>query len=247
MKSPLRSRLLWGTALVTAAALVVSATGFAQNRNPRNTQPEPPPPAANRNSELRTIDQKAMKVQDEFVKGAVDLARDYEKAGDLERSIQLLEAVLKVQPNLELVSQKVDALKDQVLSANNYKIDIDADGSWGKPVGYVRQGKPLRIRVTGSYRFTANLTVGPQGFPEGDVQTEMLKEIPCGAVAALVAAKDRPGEPFLVGADRDVTPKESGFLYLKVNVPPGSKCTGKLNVQLSGYVLAPDLNNIGSK
>lgn len=249
-----------GTALVLSAlvgGLVLTGSLVAQNRNNNNNNAQvAPAPTAQRTNELRSIDNKAVKVQDEFVKGAVELARDYEKAGDIERSIQLLEAVLKVQPDLDVVNKKIEELKEQILAANDYKIDVDADGAWGKPLGYVRKGKPFRIQVTGTYKLTTALTVGPQGFPTGDLQNEMLGGIPCGAMAGLVVPKDAParnrdGEdavsPFLVGDSTEVVPKDSGYVYLKVNVPPGSKCSGKFNVRLSGYILSPDLNNIGSK
>lgn len=220
---------------------------LAQNRQNRQSRQanNQPAPVAQRNSELRSIDVKAHKVQDTFIRDAVDLAQDYEKAGDLERSIQLLEAVLKINPDLEPVKKKIEYLKDNILSANDYTITIEADGSWGKPVGYVRKGKPFRIDVTGTYRFNASVIIGPDGFPEGDIQKQMLAGVRCGALAGLVLSKDKPGEPFEVGKERDITPEQSGLLYLKVNAPPGSNCSGKLKTRLSGYVLSPDLNNVG--
>lgn len=248
MTTHFKQQLLGAGCLVALIAGGLMHEGvLAQNRQKRQNRQakNEPAPIAQRNSELRSIDVKANKVQDTFIRDAVELAQDYEKAGDLERSIQLLEAVLKINPDLEPVKKKIEFLKDNILSSNDYTLTLEADGTWGKPVGYVRKGKPFRIEVAGTYRFNTSVVVGPDGFPEGNIQKEMLAGVRCGALAGIILAKNKPGEPFEVGKEHDVTPGQSGLLYLKVNAPPGSNCSGKLKTRLSGYILSPDLNNIG--
>ena len=72
----------------------------------------------------------------------------------------------------------------------------------------------------------------------------MNKNVGLGALTALVVPivkgkPGKPGAPIEIGSGREITPKESGFLFLAVNAPPGNRCTGKLDVQISGYVKPP--------
>ena len=57
--------------------------------------------------------------------------------------------------------------------------------------------------------------------------------------------KEKKPVPFEIGAERVIRPRHTGYLYLKVNLPAQSKPSGSLQVQLSGYVLAPNGQNIG--
>lgn len=215
-------------------------------------------PSAIRTSDLKKIDQEASKVETEFLKNAFDLSKKYEKAGDLERAIEYLEAMLKINPDLEGLEEKIGELKDDIISANDFEFRMEVQQSWGDPVAFVRAGKPFLLQSTGSYKMTINETVSPEGFPEGNIQTDLIEDIPLGKLVGLIVprqgARNNNGgneepeiEPIEFGVQKEVTPKETGFLYLKMNTPATAKVSGVLNVQLSGYVLAPDGRNIGKK
>ena len=49
-----------------------------------------------------------------------------------------------------------------------------------------------------------------------------------------VCGNDKPPRPFAVGASFDKPADRDGILHLKVNVPPGARCTGSLKVKISG-------------
>ena len=65
---------------------------------------------------------------------------------------------------------------------------------------------------------------------------------PCGALMGVILSADKrgtglkPGDPFAIGTELELVPKSDGLLYLRVNTPPGSTCTGRIRVQLSGYL-----------
>lgn len=240
---PSKFVLLTGLSLAVTGSILL-ATGYAQRRENGNAAPQ-----AIRTSELKKIDVKASKVEAEFVKEAFGLATEYEKAGDLERAIEYLEAMLKINPELAGAKEKIDALKDEILSANDFDLDLPVDTSWGSPVAFVRAGKPFRIRSAGTYKFTLGESVGPEGLPVGDIQKQMLKDIPAGKLMGIVlnpnSKEKKPGDPFEVGKEKEFNPKESGFLFLKVNLPAEARCSGKLQVRLSGYVISPDGKNVG--
>lgn len=229
---------------VAAVCTVFLTTGYGQRRGRDSAVPQ-----AVRTSELKKIDSKASKVEDEFVKEAYGIATEYEKAGDLERAIEYLEAMMKIKPELQGAKQKIDELKDEILSANDFDIDLPASPTWSPPVAYVRAGKPFRIRSAGTYKITLSEQVGPKGFPASDLQKHMIADIPAGKLIGIVHdpnIKDKkPGNPFEVGEEKEVNPKESGYLFLRMNLPTEARCTGSLQVRLSGYVLSPDGRNVG--
>jgi hypothetical protein len=216
----------------------------APRRN-NNQQPPEPEPQPIRDGSLKKIDSKAEKVENQFVKDAYALSKEYEDAGDLERAIEYLEAMLKIKPNLPGAKEKIEKLQNDIISKNDFTFDLEPSGLWNKPVAYVRKDKPFRIQVAGSYKLTVSETLGPEGYPEGDRQREMLEGIKTGELAGMIVTNNKPGDPFSIGSEKDFTPKQGGMLFLKVNVPPSSKTTGKLKVRISGYVLSPDLSNIG--
>lgn len=233
--------ILFVTVLLFSANSLVAQAPRRANNQP-TAQPAPQPI---RDSNLKKIDAKADKVEVQFVKDAFELSKEYEDAGDLERAIEYLEAMLKIKPNLPGAKERIEKLQNDIISKNDFTFDLDPSGLWNKPVAYVRKDKPFRIQVTGSYKLTVSETIGPDGYPEGDLQRDMLEGIKTGELAGMIVTNNKPGEPFSIGSEKDFTPKDGGMLFLKVNVPPGSKTTGKLKVRLSGYVLSPDLSNIG--
>lgn len=236
--------LLSSCCLIIIAPMLVAST-MAQEVNP----------SAVRTTDLKKIDSKASKVEDEFVRNAYELANEYEKAGDLERSIEYLEAMLKIKPDLPGAKDKIAELKDDILTSNDFDFRLDVVTDWGKPVAFVRAGKPFRIQAAGSYKLTLSEVVGPNGFPAGDIQKEMLEDISPGKLVGMIINPNaRPGNqnndekkmsPFEVGAEKEVTPKQTGYLFLKLNAPPQARLSGTLQIRLSGYVLAPDGKNIG--
>jgi hypothetical protein len=55
--------------------------------------------------------------------------------------------------------------------------------------------------------------------------------------AATPGSTEKPPKPFLVGSSYERPADRDGVLYMKVNVPPNSKCVGKLQVKVGGTIL----------
>lgn len=212
-------------------------------------------PVVSRNKELSKIDSRASKVDDVFIRNAVGIAGEYEKAGDVARAVDYLHAMSLLKPGMPQIEGKLKQLREKVLAANDFNFTLEPSASWGNPVGYVREGKPFRIAAQGEYRVLLNSAVGPDGFPDDDAQSGLIKDAPLGKLVGVIVEspkperkgrnKDNEPKPFEIGAERVVRPRHTGYLYLKVNLPAESKPSGSLQVQLSGYVLAPDGQNIG--
>jgi hypothetical protein len=101
----------------------------------------------------------------------------------------------------------------------------------------------LRIRATGDYNLTVSLTsLGPDGLPTANPAEDLVANVPLGAVMGVITPagsaggtqNDKPPRPFAVGANFDKPADRDGILHLKVNVPPGARCTGTLRVKVSG-------------
>ena len=94
----------------------------------------------------------------------------------------------------------------------------------------------VRIEATGDYKFVTTLTATPDGLPTDEGGADLVDNLPVGALIGVIVNPDnkKPGRPFELKGKREWTPQQTGFLQLRVNVPNGHKCTGKLKVQLSG-------------
>jgi hypothetical protein len=187
----------------------------------------------------KELDVRANELQESFVRQTADLARSYEEAGHWEKAKSLLQTLVKLNPKIPGVDAKLKELDDKILTANESDLEVDTSAGWGEPCGQVFKGRPFKVQSAGEYRFMATLTVGPDGFATRDPVKEMAADVPCGALMGLIVTKGKPGKPFQIGTGQTVTPKEDGVLFLKVNVPPGHKCNGRLKVRLSGYVDTP--------
>ena len=241
MKRPFVFGGVVASVLVIAAVLVGPSSGtelFGQSK--KTTAKKPPSVAAMRALELREA-----KAREQFLRDTAQLARDYEEAGLLEKAKDLLKTVQRVDSSIAGVKEKLDTIEETILSANPYEFAVDSAKGWGEPVARVEQGKKFRVAANGSYKFVVQETVGPTGFPSDDPLRQMTKGIPSGALMAIVIPLNdrgkpgKPGQPIEIGDGKEITPKESGLLFIGVNAPAGNKNQGNIDIQLSGYVAPP--------
>ncbi len=213
-------------ALVGTAAAQPAAKGRPKQANP----------------EVKKLDAKMEKVKDSFLKDTEQLIKSYEDSGSYDRARTILEALQKLYPQNEPIKQKLEQLAAQSLAASEIDIDLDTGKSW-QEVGPVAKDRTIRIRVAGDYKLTtAPLTSGPDGLTGDNPEKDLLAHVPLGAVMgaiippAAAAANEKPAKPFLVGSTYERPADRDGVLYLKVNVPPNSKCVGKLQVKVGGTI-----------
>ena len=203
----------------------ISATARAQSKSKKGVN-------------VKTLDVRSQKMQAGFLKDSLDLARDYESVGELEKAKRVYKALSRLNPQAKDVRDRLKRVENAILSANAFEVELDTSIGWGVPRARVTKGKPFQVQATGTYRFQAALPVGPAGFSTANPsKTDLAENIRCGALMGLVVGTNgKPGKPFLIGVKREITPKISGLLYLRVNSPAGSKCIGRLTVGLGGYV-----------
>ena len=239
MKRPFVFGGVVASGLVIAAVLVGPSSVsdlFGQQKKAK----KPPSVTAMRAFELRE-----KKAREQFLRDTAQLAKDYEEAGLLEKAKALLKTVQRVDGSIPGVKEKLDTIEETILSANPYEFQVDTAKGWGEPVARVEQGKKFRVAAKGTYKFVVEQTVGPTGFPSDDPLRQMTKGIPGGALMAIVVPLNdrgkpgKPGQPIEIGEGKEITPKDSGLLFIGVNAPAGNKNQGSIAVQLSGYVAPP--------
>lgn len=242
------STFLMRLCFLCAISMPLMSTAFAQKAAP----------VASRNKELSKIDSRATKIDDQFIRSAIGIAGEYEKAGDVARAVDYLHAMSLLKPGVSAIENKLEQLREEVLAANEFSLTLEPSNTWGKPVAFVREGKPLRVAAEGEYRLQISSVVGADGFPDDDVKSGLVENAPLGKLVGVIVElpgkserkgkrmKEKEPEPFEIGAEKVIRPRHTGYLYLKVNLPEDSNPSGSLQVQLSGYVLAPDGKNIGN-
>ncbi|MBX3444781.1 MAG: bacterial transcriptional activator domain-containing protein [Planctomyces sp.] len=230
-------RLACPIATLACGLLVCCGFGLAQG-TAKKSKPLTP-------AQLKSLDSEAQRLQESFLTGLEDLAQSYEDAGQIDRARSLLQEILKVHPEHPRAQQKLKGYDEAVFAANEVSVDVDAAYGWTATNVYVQQGKPVRFSASGTYRFIVNETLGPDGFPTQNVVRDMA-DAPLGALVGIVMPpRTSPDQrqqdllqgasrPFAVGSGTEYTPTVDGMVFLKLNVPPASKCTGKLRATLSG-------------
>jgi hypothetical protein len=239
--STLRRSAVPRVALACCAAGLTAAIGVAHARQAA----APAKPRQVNAAELKRLDARTEEVRESFLRDTTKLITSYEEAGQLERARTLLDALSKLDPQNEPFRARLAALGEQILDANEFEIDLEPGKSW-QAVGMVTKGQTVRIRVSGEYKLGGVFSVGPDGMETGHPAEELVAGVQPGAVMGVVAPADpavRPGsngpgdkppQPFKVGASYQRPADRDGRLYLKANVPPGGRCTGRLTAKISG-------------
>lgn len=203
-------------------------------------------------ADLKKLDSKLEDVQRSFLKDTESIIKGYEEGGQFERAKILLEVLRKLDPKNEVIKKKLEQLDTQILDSTEFEIDLDPSKGW-QPVGIVAKDQPLRIDADGDYKFVASLPVTADGFPTKDPANDMVGSAPLGAVVAIIMPptgtagagggggggggggnNQKQPNAFHVGTKFEQPAPRDGMLLLKVNVPLGSKCTGKLKIKVGG-------------
>lgn len=197
---------------------------------------KPPAPAA----DVKRLDTQMEKVRETFLRETNQLIESYEEVGQYDRARFLLDALHKLDPANDTIRARLDTLAERILDSSSYELDIDPGKSW-QPVGRLLKDQAFRIAVTGESKFTITASAGPAGLAESNPAEDLVPGVPLGAVMGVVAPPgggrgggEKQPKPFVVGAKVERQADRDGVLYLKVNVPPGTKVTGKFTVGVGG-------------
>lgn len=191
--------------------------------------------AGDKSASPQQLESRISKAEEQLLEEYLEVANEYYKQDQKELSIAVLERITKINPQMPGIRQRMYGIREELLQENGLKLDFDTGKIW-LPVAEVQEGRGLRVVVAGEYKLDLTTPVTLAGLPTGDPAKDHFGGVPFGAVIGMVFTDGKPGDPFLVGGAVEYTPKKSGTLFLRVNVPATAKCRGDLKVQISGAI-----------
>jgi hypothetical protein len=225
---------------LSVAALVVLVAGvsvsWSQAKKPKDKDKDKKEPSP---AVVRTLETQAEKAKTEYVNGLIEVAKGFEDQGLTDKTKETLKSILTVVPDFEPARNRLKELEEAIYKENTFEVEVDASKGW-TPAGVgVTRDKPLRLVVEGSLRVILNEQVGPDGMESPDPANGQVNGVPLGALVGVVRdpranPKDQKIEPFLIGSEKEIAPRNDGILFLKVNLPANSQSKGKYRVQVSG-------------
>ncbi|MFM8475263.1 MAG: hypothetical protein ACKOEO_05635 [Planctomycetaceae bacterium] len=213
--------------LVAAVALTSPAWGQTKTRDSKKSKDSSASP--------QQLEARISKAEEQLLDEYLSVANEYYKQGEREQSIVVLERIAQINPRMEGIRQRIQGIREELIQENGLKLDFDTSKQW-LALAEVEEGKPFRLIAAGEYKLDLASSVSLTGLSTSDPAKDHLSNAPFGALVGLVFSENKPGDPFLINGSVEHTPKKSGTLYLRVNVPAAAKCRGDIKVQISGSV-----------
>lgn len=213
------------TVVVAACCVIIQSVAHAQGSRRRGDDAP---------SE-KSLEVRLEKAETSLVEEYKEVAQEFYKQGNKEKAMKMLQRLKQLNPKLEGLADHIDTIGEELMQENSNEIELDTRKTW-EAIGDVAEGRPFRIAAAGDYKMTFSATVGVTGLAPDQESKDYLPGAPLGCLMATVVVDGKPGKPFPVMAALEHTPKKSGKLFLKVNVPDGTRCTGKLKILVSGYI-----------
>ncbi len=222
-------------AVITVVLLLASQTTYAQSsRKEKEKEKEKDKDSANGVQ----LEVRLSKAEEGLLKEYMDVAKEYLKNGDNEAALTVLKKVEHINPKMDGLKQEMDRINEVLMQENDFKFDLDVSKFWGNPICEVIEGKAFRLTATGEYKMNYITAIPLTGLSTKEPATDHVASAPFGALIGVIVTDGKPGEPFVVNDNLEQTPKKSGQLHLRVNVPAAAKCTGDIKIQMSGAVKA---------
>lgn len=220
------------TASLAIVFLLTSPAVYAQGSRSKDKEKDKDKDAPN----SQQLEIRMTKAEEGLLKEYMEVAKEYLKKGDKEEALTVLKRVEHINPKMEGLKQEMDRISEELMQENEAKLELDVSKGWGNPICEVTEGKAFRLAAIGEYKMNFSTTIPLTGLPTKDPAVDHVAVGPFGALIGVIVTDGKPGEPFVVNGGLEHTPKKSGQLYLRVNVPAAAKCTGDIKLQLSGAI-----------
>ena len=218
------------TFLASLIVLSISSSALAQSKGDKEKARD----RKDGPSELELASRVA-KAEESLLREYMEVVNEYYKKGEKEAAVQVLQRVASINPKMDGVKERINAITEELLQENGIKSELDVSKGW-VPICEVEDGKPFRLTLAGDYKMDLTAAIPLTGLSTADPAKDHVAGAAFGAVIGLVVTEGKPGDPFPVNAGVEHSPKKSGQLWLRVNVPLAARCKGDLKLQVSGAV-----------
>ena len=223
MRKLLLNRHVW---IVLIMGLVVTAATAQSRRKKKDDEASP-----------QALEKRAQEAEAKLATEYFSIADGFYRRGDIDKAKDYLVRLNEFRKGIPGVADKIKQLEELVMSGNSDSITIDTSKGWGEPIAEVTEGEAFRIAAAGDYKMTASLSLDVNGLPSKDPVNDLAGGAPFGSLVGLIVSGGKPGRPFAIRSGLQHKPKKGGLLYVRVNAPPGAKCTGKVQLQVSGRIV----------
>jgi hypothetical protein len=208
--------------------------------------------ASKKKGNSAVLDVKANELQGSFVKSAEELASEYYELKEYDKARVLLKSIQALDPDRAGLAAKLKLLDEEMIGSNETEVEVNTAKGWESAGVLAFNGKPIRIKAEGAYKFVISSQLGPTGFAASKVANpnDLVRDVPFGGLMGVIVSPPRAQgdnrtedqkrkdadkqKPFFIGEGCDYTPQGDGVLYLRVNAPAENKNTGKIKVTVSG-------------
>lgn len=212
----------------TCCLLIQAVTNAQSSRDRKKTEPT----ASEKALEVR-LEKAEQALVDEYKEVVVEIY----KKGNKEKAMSMLQRLKRLSPNLDGLDDRIESISEELMQENADDFELDTRKTW-ELVGTVAEGKAFRIAASGEYKMTMTATLSAEGIAPDKESKDHMPGAPLGCLmGVIVDSEGKPGRPFAVKSQLELTPKKSGQLLLKVNVPNGTRCVGKIKIKVSGYII----------
>ena len=126
----------------------------------------------------------------------------------------------------------------QPVSLNVRVLADNTANGWTNSGWVVKKGQKIRITGGGDVSLGKGQTSPPSGIPSLNDNTKLLKNVPTGALVAVIG--DDNNDFIYVGAEREFTATRDGALFLGINEGSLDDNSGAFDVKIE---VLPDTNN----
>lgn len=176
-------------------------------------------------------DPKLLRIHKEFADEAMKLAREYERDRDFDSAMAVYGQVLRLLPQHTDARAKLNYLREREKQADRVILKVDATKTWQSTGIKVLANKPITILSKGSWTFTLQRKLDPDGM----AIPKELKDFNLGCLVGVIdSGAGTKEKPFVVGSRKELIPKRDGVLYLQMYDVDVSDNEGELDVQITG-------------
>lgn len=219
--------LVRATAVICGCCLLIQAVANGQ-------------PSRNRKDDdavdFKELQQRLQKAEENLVEEYKSVVVEVYEQGDKVGAMKLLKRLKELNPRLPGLNDRIDEISEELMQENTGDLEIDTKSNQWQRIGGVFKDKTYRIQAGGEYRLTMTGPANIDGLQIDKDAVDFEAGLPVGCLMAMVAVDGKPGKPFRVGAQLQQTPRKDGILFMKMNVPTGTRCTGKIKIRVSGNI-----------